>query len=120
MSSTSTNAEKSTACAVVYTALTPDAPRPTNNVSRKGIERCTATVNSYYTRHLANLTSHVRMPQAHNLDNVFLDGRLDNSPFDLMIDIYRIKQKMFSSDTVKAPPTMIMYDMPSLYDISHP
>ena len=57
------------------------------------------------------------MPQIQAVDNIFQDGRLDNSPFDLMVDIHRIKQKMFLSDTVTSPPTMITYDMPSLYDV---
>lgn len=74
---------------------------------------CHDAVFSSFMNNKTLQTSTASIPLANNNDNIFIDGRADNWPFDLMIDIETSKKLLFEEgDSWPQTPEMIYYSLP--------
>lgn len=63
---------------------------------------CTSTIQKAYTDTIGVIGKVNRLSNANNGDDIFYNGKLDDSPFDLLVDIQLIGDVLFKNNT-KAP-----------------
>lgn len=76
------------------------------------LDMCIKQASEAYYLIQPSLTNIATMKQSTYGDNIFIDGKEENSPFDLMVDIDRIGQVLFKNH--KARPEITFFEMPDI------
>ncbi len=84
-----------------------------DNYSQEAYTYCRQVVSQAFTNTISIAAKKNTMDAANRGDDIFYNGSLDDSPFDLLLDMQMIGDVLFKSNT--AAPEVILYDFPGLW-----
>jgi hypothetical protein len=99
------------ACLQVYNCLTAQGGSKDVDPSRQIITTCTSYVNQIYEQAQGLANAHAQIKQNTNGIQRYENGTLDDSSFDLLVDIQAIGDILFANN--KQVPELLFYQTPS-------
>lgn len=78
------------------------------NYNQETYPTCTNTIQQAFTETIEIIEKQNRLDAANHGDDIFYNGKLDDSPFDLLADIQRIGDVLFEKN--EKAPEITLYD----------
>lgn len=84
------------------------------NSPENGWYRCLQKISDLYGQVQVNKKSVSTLTNSIEWNEYFWNGTLDDSTYDLLVDVYDIAKILFGKETATQPPEVVFFDMPEI------